>query len=334
MSNVINENVLALIKGDKGEKGNDGTGITDVTLTDDGGLDFTLSDGSHLYTASVKGNTGATGEDGKDALVYNSIYSSNIFPNVGTSVTLYVQTFNRTPVVGEYFTFVYEQSGTNRSFICMGLVQSVNIETDTASINIRAKVETTGEKGDDGSISNADILSKVYPVGSIYISYSTTSPASFLGGTWEYFAGGRTLVGRDTSGSDVSFVTTGNTGGEKTHTLTVSEMPSHTHTQNQHRHNNSAHSTAANHKLLSVNSWSANTIGMQYNDNASGVGAIEVSSGSQTYQTYFKRGNMKAVSAASFYSDYATAVNQNTGGGTAHNNLPPYIVVNMWRRTA
>lgn len=73
----------------------------------------------------------------------------------------------------------------------------------------------------------AEILDAVYPVGSIYISTAGTNPGTFLGGTWTAFATGRTLVGIDTN--DTDFDTSEETGGEKTHTLTVNEMPSHNH---------------------------------------------------------------------------------------------------------
>ena len=51
-----------------------------------------------------------------------------------------------------------------------------------------------------------------------------------MGGTWERFGNGRVLVGVDESDSD--FNTPNKTGGEKTHTLTVDEIPSHSHGQN------------------------------------------------------------------------------------------------------
>lgn len=46
--------------------------------------------------------------------------------------------------------------------------------------------------------------------------------------TWERFAKGQTLVG--VNESDTAFNAAGKTGGEKTHKLTVNEMPSHKHT--------------------------------------------------------------------------------------------------------
>ncbi len=62
-----------------------------------------------------------------------------------------------------------------------------------------------------------------YPVGSVYISVNSTSPASLFGGSWERI--------KDTfllSAGDV--YSAGSTGGEAQHTLTVNEMPSHLHT--------------------------------------------------------------------------------------------------------
>lgn len=66
-----------------------------------------------------------------------------------------------------------------------------------------------------------------YPVGSIYLSVNDTNPTKWFGGTWEQIAKGRTLVGVDTN--DTNFNTVKKTGGAKTHTLTVDEIPSHNH---------------------------------------------------------------------------------------------------------
>ena len=76
----------------------------------------------------------------------------------------------------------------------------------------------------------ATTLQAVYPVGSIYINAAvTTNPATLLGfGTWVAFGAGRVIVGYNASDSD--FDALQETGGAKTHTLTTSEMPSHTHT--------------------------------------------------------------------------------------------------------
>ena len=76
----------------------------------------------------------------------------------------------------------------------------------------------------------ADIVNKIYPVGSIYMSATLSTAAAVgaaIGGTWAAWGSGRVPVGVDTS--DADFDTAEETGGEKTHTLTVSEMPSHNH---------------------------------------------------------------------------------------------------------
>lgn len=66
----------------------------------------------------------------------------------------------------------------------------------------------------------------IYPIGSIYISTNSKNPSEIFGGTWERIKG-KMLIGVDEDDDD--FNTSGKTGGEKEHTLTVDEMPSHTH---------------------------------------------------------------------------------------------------------
>jgi hypothetical protein len=79
-----------------------------------------------------------------------------------------------------------------------------------------------------GNVASEGItLLDVYPIGSIYMSINNTNPGLLFGGTWEQIAQGRTLVGIDTS--DTDFNESEKTGGEKTHKLTVDEMPSHNH---------------------------------------------------------------------------------------------------------
>lgn len=74
------------------------------------------------------------------------------------------------------------------------------------------------------------LASIFYPVGSIYMSATLATAADVeaaLGGTWVAWGAGRVPVGVDTG--DTDFDTAEETGGEKTHTLTVNEMPKHDH---------------------------------------------------------------------------------------------------------
>ena len=140
-----------------------------------------------------------------------------------------------------------------------------------------------------GTITNSSIisLSDVYPVGSIYINASDgTNPGTLLGfGTWVAFGAGRVPVGIDATQTE--FDTAGETGGAKTHTLTLSEIPSHRHEVGS-KDSSAGDGGAFNEEFVE-----------QYGDTTNGP-AVPTS-----YQ----------------------------GGGSAHNNLQPYIVVYMWKRT-
>lgn len=120
---------------------------------------------------------------------------------------------------------------------------------------------------------------EAYPVNSIYIGYSHTSPASLFGGTWQRIEN-RFLWGTTASG------TIGAAAGEQTHILTVDEMPAHTHNNKLKGGSQTASS--------SVYDWVSNSTAWQWYNLAT----------------------------------------ESTGGGKAHNNMPPYIQVSIWRRVA
>ena len=84
----------------------------------------------------------------------------------------------------------------------------------------------------DGTLKDAAVkaqnidFAQVYPIGSVLAFYDDVDHSNHLGLTWELFAQGRTLVGKST---ETEFNEIGKTGGAKTHTLNVNQIPSHDH---------------------------------------------------------------------------------------------------------
>ncbi|QBX31365.1 capsid and scaffold protein [Streptococcus phage Javan636] len=77
------------------------------------------------------------------------------------------------------------------------------------------------------AMAGKQLLDVFYPIGTIYESTKPDNPSTFMGGTWSRFGNGRVLVGVDETDSTFNVVNA--IGGEKAHTLTIPEMPSHTH---------------------------------------------------------------------------------------------------------
>lgn len=144
----------------------------------------------------------------------------------------------------------------------------------------------------------AAIGDAAFPVGTILQRTDSVSPASLFGGTWERIAG-RFLLG------DAGGGTLGETGGEETHTLTSSEMPSH-------KHSITIDSGGSHSHTLGAFSDSTGTAGGKYEAWRGGSGLSTNSGGSHTH----------------------TASIGYTGSGGAHNNMPPYIKVSIWKRIA
>lgn len=174
------------------------------------------------------------------------------------------------------------------------------VKGDTGDTGPEGPEGPQGEAGSGGSPLDA------WPVGSVYIAVDNTSPATrFGGGTWAAFATGRMLVGFN--GADADFDVAEETGGAKTVTLTAAQsgLPQHTHLQNAHTHDFLPRSGTSG----GVSSIVTGTL-----DTSSAIGG-----------------------ANQAHVQNATAVNQNAGpadAAQAHNNLPPYITVFMWKRTA
>ena len=174
----------------------------------------------------------------------------------------------------------------------------------------------------------ADALALAWPVGSVFIAVVSTNPNTLLGfGTWSAFGTGRTLVGIDTGDPDFDVVE--ETGGAKTVTLAIAEIPAHTHTQDAHTHTQDAHThTQDAHLHQTLRERSATT----------GGATTQIARTADTTSTVDTAVNTENATAtnqnATAINQNATATNQNTGGGGAHANVQPYIVVYLWKRTA
>lgn len=164
-------------------------------------------------------------------------------------------------------------------------------------------------------------LDQIYPVGGIYMSINTVSPSFLFGGTWEKLQDVFLLGANNTN--------LGTTGGERTHTLSVNEMPKHKHTQNAHNHtqNSHGHSPGSGRNFMTAPSKSGWKEIAGSKVSGSGYHYV-VTSDSSNYNVYVAgSGNTTATNQS------AVATNNDTGGGLAHNNMPPYLAVNIWIRT-
>lgn len=191
-----------------------------------------------------------------------------------------------------------------------------------------------GPEGPEGPQGPAGDVSAAWPIGSVFISVVSTDPATLLGfGTWAAFAAGRVLVGRDSG--DADFDTAEETGGAKTVTLTEAQIPAHTHVQNSHNHTQDAHTHTQNAHTHALATGTGST-----GNFSQVIGTVDTSSGgtggtpTQTALGTLSGSTTAVNQNATATNQAATAVNQNTGGGGAHSNVQPYIVVYMWKRTA
>ena len=145
----------------------------------------------------------------------------------------------------------------------------------------------------------SSIVDAIYPVGSIYMSVNSANPGTLFGGTWEQIQDTFLLAAGQTYAA-------GATGGEAEHTLTQNEMPSHVHPP------------------LNSGDWGIaeyrNVIG------ESGVWKFDLTNtGGGLLLGAYDNGNTYLALQSSTGS---------TGGGAAHNNMPPYLAVYVWKRTA
>lgn len=80
---------------------------------------------------------------------------------------------------------------------------------------------------DNTNLALNEVLNLVYPIGRGFIDFTNTDFSNYLGFTWERELVGLTPVGYNAR--DIDFNEIGKTGGEKTHTLTIDELPWHNH---------------------------------------------------------------------------------------------------------
>lgn len=147
-------------------------------------------------------------------------------------------------------------------------------------------------------------LGAIYPVGSTFISGSATMPAAVAAlGTWERLQGVVIVGASDTDGD----FDNGDTGGAKTHALSIAELAAH-------NHGGATGGQSANH-THTVQTRDGDGTPTGYAD----LGKIDANGDS------FQTGNAS--------NDHTHGITSQ-GSGTAHNNLQPYKAKYMWERTA
>ena len=215
------------------------------------------------------------------------------------------------------------------SFIFTNTVYASSIEDQLTELknNINSlKTEVTNL--------NNQRLNKTYPIGSIYITttYSTsTQVTNAIGGTWEVYGSGKTLVGVNTN--DSNFNAVNKTGGSSYTTLSISNLPSHTHSIPSL--SGSTNNAGVHNHNLSM--WAFNDQGTTTSINRYGIGYKKT--GTHAIKTTVDENaeNTWGIYSAGAHTHTVTTKSSTTGSigsGTSFTNLQPYITVYMYRRTA
>lgn len=168
------------------------------------------------------------------------------------------------------------------------------------NFNVKVNVEDDFNVNGNLTVNDNNFLDLVYPVGSIYMSVNSTNPGTLFGGSWSRIQDTFLLA----AGSSYA---AGSTGGEATHTLTVDEMPAHIHNASTNRAGSHSHS------------FDGRSSNGKYGPSA------ESFASSDDARTLY-------TSSAGAHEHIVTI--NSSGGGDAHNNMPPYLAVFVWERVS
>lgn len=167
----------------------------------------------------------------------------------------------------------------------------------------------------DGKLGKAALINVIYPVGSVITLTNDTDPNKIYSGTkWVKMEAGRVLVsaGTYTEGSDTYTYALGSKGGEAKHQLTVEELAQHTHSATISSVGSHYHTMARGNSVSDTNALA------DYHD----TGHYLLTGGTSSGKTSSADGYTQSVSITG------------TGNNAKHNNMMPYIAVQLWHRTA
>lgn len=173
------------------------------------------------------------------------------------------------------------------------------------------------------------IPSSIYPVGSIYMSLNSADPATLFGGSWDKLEDGRVLIGANGT------YTAGTKGGSFTHTLTVNELPAHSHSGSTGSAGAHTHTRGTMNITGVVGNGDVHGIspsGAFYKKGSSG--RMENHSGDADPNIYFDASRSWTGATSQNGSHTHTVTVSNTGGSRAHSIMQPYLAVHMWKRVA